>query len=181
LAAVLGIVRGHRGTLKAASTPGRGTVFQVLLPCYTAVPEAGLDSGPEGSLRGGHGTVLVVEDEPSIRTFTRRALESVGFQVREAGDGREGLDLYDQHSHEIVAVLLDLTMPHMDGTEVLAELRRLRLDLPVMVMSGYSEMELSMRFAGIGASGFIQKPFRPRDLIARLCQLLPSQGTVGCQ
>ena len=119
----------------------------------------------------GQGTVLIVEDEESIRSFTRRILERAGFHVREAADGRAGLNLFGQYAPEIVAVLLDLTMPRMDGQEVLLQLRHLDPNIPVLVMSGYSDLEVSARFAGMGASAFIQKPFHPRDLIALVCRM----------
>lgn len=122
-----------------------------------------------------------MEDEASIRSFTRRILESAGLQVREAADGRAGLDLFVQYAQEYVAVLLDLTMPRMDGQEVLLQLRHLDPNIPVLVMSGYSELEVSARFAGMGANGFIQKPFHPRDLIALVCRMAPSNVTIGDQ
>ena len=127
----------------------------------------------------GQGTVLIVEDEESIRSFTRRVLERTGFQVLEAADGRAGLNLFGQYASEIVAVLLDLTMPRMDGQEVLQQLRRLDPNVPVLVMSGYSDLEVSARFAGMGASAFIQKPFHPRDLSALVCQMVPAAAHGG--
>jgi CheY-like chemotaxis protein len=175
LAAVLGIVRGHRGRITVASTPQKGSTIEVLFPCSTRLPWDEAESDRREPPRG-QGTVLVVDDEPGVRTLARRALESAGFQVYTAEDGRKGLELFAQLRHETVAVLLDLTMPRMDGMEVLAELRRLAPYVPlVVVMSGYSELETSRRFAGMSANGFIQKPFRPHDLIACVCKLLPSR------
>jgi two-component system, cell cycle sensor histidine kinase and response regulator CckA len=181
LAAVLGIAKGHLGTIKVASTLGQGSVFQALFPCARAVAGQAAVAGSVGAAQRGYGTVLVVEDEESIRSFTRRVLERAGFQVREAADGRAGLDLFVQYAPEIVAVLLDLTMPRMDGQEVLLQLRRLDPNVPVLVMSGYSDLEVSARFAGMGASGFIQKPFHPRDLSALVCRMAPSITAIGGQ
>lgn len=175
LSAVLGIVKGHHGAVKVTSAPGNGTRVQVLLPHVPAreAEASVLDSEhpPPATRRG---TILVVEDDETVRAYTRRVLEGSGFQVLEARDGREGIDLFPVHQTEIAAVLLDLTMPGLDGLEVLQQLRRLSTDVPVVVMSGYSEVDVSNRFAGLGANGFIQKPFLPRDLVARLCQLFPS-------
>jgi len=170
LAAVLGIIKGHHGTIKVDSAPGRGTTFQVLFPRSTPIVSESQVVGPNPALPRGQGLVLIVDDELSVRSFIRRVLETVGFQVREAVDGREGLDLCRRYHEELVVVLLDLTMPHMDGLEVLGELRRDHPAVPVLVMSGYSEQEVAKRFAGLGVNGFIQKPFYPRDLIARVCQ-----------
>jgi PAS domain S-box-containing protein len=175
LAAVLGIVRGHRGSIKATSTAGRGTLFEVLLPGAAAMAPSGAEAVSEASLPRGQGTILVIEDEPSVRDFARRVLEGGGFQVHAAGDGRQGLELFAKHRPEIAAVLLDMTMPRMDGLEVLRQLRGLDANVPVLIMSGYSEQELAERCAGTGASGFIQKPFHPRSLLSRLGRLLASK------
>ncbi|MFO0843301.1 MAG: PAS domain S-box protein [Gemmataceae bacterium] len=179
LAAVLGIVKGHRGAIKVDSARGQGTVFQVLLPAFAGAPAEGRAAPTEEPSPRGHGTVLVVDDEPTIRDLARRALEPAGFWVLEAGDGAEGLELFRQHRQEVVAVLLDLTMPRMDGLEALRGLRLLQADVPVLVMSGYSETEVSTRFAGLGANGFLQKPFPPHDLLTWLLELLPPRGADG--
>jgi PAS domain S-box-containing protein len=174
LAAVLGIVRSHRSLIKVASTTGRGTMFEVLFPSAPAAPEATLPR--PAPLPRKQGTVLVVDDEPSVRHFAQGVLESAGFRVRTAADGREALEVCLRDGREFAAVLLDLTMPRMDGLEVLRQLRDLGADLPVLVMSGYSEQDVASRLAGLGTTDVIQKPFHPRDLIAHLCQMLPAQG-----
>ncbi|HEY2413166.1 MAG TPA: PAS domain S-box protein [Pirellulaceae bacterium] len=177
LAAVQGIVRGHRGIINVTSTPGQGTLFQVFFPSVLATaskPAASKAAAPEPATPHGDGTVLIMEDDAGVATFTRLVLEDAGFQVLLACDGLEGLDLFQRHSQEIVLVLLDLTMPRLNGVETLQELRCMQPNIQVLVMSGYSEQDVSAHFAGLGASGFIQKPFVPHDLVAKICQLLSS-------
>jgi CheY-like chemotaxis protein len=119
----------------------------------------------------------VVDDEPGVRDLARRVLESAGFQVLTAVDGQEALEVFARHSSGLAAVLLDMTMPRMDGSEVLRQLRNLAAHVPVLVMSGYSEPDVAARLAGLGAKGVVQKPFLPRDLIEHLCQVLPSKAS----
>lgn len=178
LAAVLGIVRAHRGTIKVVSTPGQGTLFKLLFPCVTNVPEERSDNDRETVSQPGSGTVLVIDDELIINVFVQRALTSAGYQVLAAEDGLEGLEVLREHSQEIVAILLDLTMPRMDGLEVMRELRHLAPDVPVLVMSGYSEQEVSIRCQGTGVRGFIKKPFTTRALVAAISGIVaPSSPT----
>ncbi len=178
LAAVLGIVRAHRGTIKVVSTPGQGTLFKLLFPCAMHVPEARSDVESKAVSQPGNGTVLVIDDEQIINVFVQRALSSAGYQVLSAEDGFEGLQILQTHFREIVAILLDLTMPGMDGLEVMRELRHLAPDIPVMVMSGYSEQEVSIRCEGTGVRGFIKKPFTTHALVAAISGILtPSSPT----
>ncbi len=160
LSAVLGIVRGHRGTLKVYSKPGKGTTIKVLFPI---APEGRPAADPydEAMLGDWHGAgvILLVDDEESIRAMGNRMLERLGFQVLAAADGRAALEIYRTRREEIALVLLDLTMPHMDGAETFRELRRIDPAARVVMSSGYTESEIAPRFANERLSGFLQKPY----------------------
>jgi PAS domain S-box-containing protein len=159
LAAVLGIVRGHKGAIKVYSEEGKGTTFKLLFPAAESErPSGKRENGVDLAWRGS-GTILLVDDEETIRVLGRRMLERLGFEVLVASDGREALDVYRQHRAEIEVVLLDLTMPHMNGEEAFRELRRMDPQLRVLMSSGYTENDTAARFAGKGLAGFIQKPY----------------------
>jgi signal transduction histidine kinase/CheY-like chemotaxis protein len=165
LAVVQGIARGHRGAVQVRSEPGRGSTFRLLLPCSTktaAAPVARRQS--EGWL--GTGTVLVIDDENAVRDIAARMLVQAGLTVLGAGDGQEGLRVFREQQRAIDAVVLDLTMPRMGGLEAAGALRGLRPDLPIVLMSGFSVLEVTQLSAGLGISGFVQKPFNASDLLA---------------
>jgi signal transduction histidine kinase/CheY-like chemotaxis protein len=159
LAAVLGIVRGHNGALKVFSEESWGTTFKILLPCAEGVAEEVASVAPGLANWTGSGQVLVVDDEETVRVTTARMLEASGFTTRLADNGRTGVEEFTANPDGFTLVVLDLTMPHMDGDEAFRLIRELRPAARVLLMSGFNEQEAIARFAGKGLAGFIQKPF----------------------
>jgi CheY-like chemotaxis protein len=166
LATVLGIVRGHRGAIKVVTEPGRGTTFRVLLPPATraSIP-APSKSRPPGATAD-RGKILVVDDEEWVLELAREFLERSDFDVVTADGGREALEiLRGDVGKTIDAVVLDLTMPDLDGQESFLEIRALRPGLPVIVASGFGEEATAGRFPLDQISAFVRKPFEPKDLV----------------
>ena len=165
LAAVLGIMRGHKGAIKVYSELGKGTTFKILLPSSTKNAAALSKLAPAVNGWQGKGTILVADDEETIRAVGRETLEHAGFKVITATDGRDALNKFKKHVDEIVLVLLDMTMPHLSGEEVFREMRRVRPSVKVVLSSGYNEQDATNGFVGKGLAGFLQKPYKPQKLI----------------
>jgi two-component system cell cycle sensor histidine kinase/response regulator CckA len=172
LAAVLGIVRGHKGAVRVRSRPGEGTTFRVVFPPAQGEQRPKAKEAAKARFPGTGGKILVVDDEAAIRDVSRRMLDSCGFEVLTAETGRQALELFRSQHGEIAAVLLDATMPQMDGLETFEELQRIHPDVRVILSSGYSEQEATERFTGKGLAGFIQKPYRLEDLDDKLRDIL---------
>ncbi|MGZ8429892.1 MAG: PAS domain S-box protein [Candidatus Deferrimicrobiaceae bacterium] len=176
LAVVMGIVHAHGGALKVYSEPGKGTTFKVLFPALTEGEDAtrSRESSRLTAWRG-KGTVLLVDDEESLVALGARMLEDLGFTVLTASDGLQAVERYRERGKEIDLVLMDLTMPRMDGVEAFGELRRLNPDVRVVLASGYSHEDVASRFAGKGLSAILQKPYTLLRLRESLAVLLPKR------
>ncbi len=166
LAAVMGIIRTHRGTISVDSTPGKGTRVTVVLP-GSVLPATANVADERVDVRG-YGNVLVVDDEALVRKLAKFALERCGYTVELAADGQEGLDAFAARPHEFAAVILDLTMPVMGGEEALNRIRQVRADVPVLLSSGFSEEEAIRQFGACGVSGFLQKPYTATALARKM-------------
>jgi CheY-like chemotaxis protein len=166
LAAVLGIVRGHKGGLKVYSEVGKGTTFKLFFPVAAGKAQDSTNPfTPTSPGYRGSGTVLVVDDEETVRTVAARMLERLGFSVVLAVDGREGMEKFRAEPTRFTFVLLDLTMPHLDGEETFRQMRQIRPGVRVILTSGFNRQEAVNRFTGKGLAGFIQKPFELTNLI----------------
>jgi len=169
LAALLGIVKAHQGGVRVQSQPGQGTTFNVLLPASSqAARVAATETG--GEHYRGSGLVLLVEDEPDIRASTTAFLRRIGFEVVQAADGRAGVQQVREHLARVRMVLLDYTMPHMDGAECFRQIQLLAPDLPVLMTSGFSEGVSTHALDGL--AGFIQKPYTLSRLRAKIQEVL---------
>ena len=176
LAAVLGAVRQQKGAVQVRSVPGRGSSFRVLFPATERPLEVNEPAIPE-NLRGA-GTILVVDDEEMIRSFTMSALERYGYTVLLAPDGREGIRLFEERSNDIGLVLLDVAMPGIDGLETMERIREIRPGVPVLVCSGLGDVDVEARFAGKKVAGFFPKPYTEMQLAAKVkaCMAPAAEG-----
>ncbi len=177
LAAVIGIVRGHNGAIKVSSVPGKGSTITITFPiCMKSS-----DSAPEKLLTESSlickGTVLLVDDDETVLSVGKEMMETLGFAVLTAAGGQEALDLLMEKRGQIVCVVLDLTMPHMDGKVTCSRLREIDPAIPVIISSGYSRKDVEKQFGESGISGFLSKPYRLSDLLDMLCIALKKENS----
>ncbi len=168
LATVYGIVRQNRGYIEASSSPGQGTMFRIAFPrVERAEPEFAAVAAPVPLMRGS-GTILVVEDEDIVRDLARRVLESYGYRVVTAASGDEALEAFAEHGPAIALLLTDVVMPRMNGRELAERIRRVRPDLPVIYMSGYTD-DIMAQHGVIGEdTPLVHKPFSIESLLGRI-------------
>jgi two-component system cell cycle sensor histidine kinase/response regulator CckA len=163
MAAVYGIVRGHKGAINVHSEPDKGTSFKILLPASGKPVEITNTDNHQLDWRG-EGKVLLVDDEEIVLSIGKEMLQELGFSTVTATDGNEALEVF-RSTPNISFVILDMTMPHMDGEQCFQELKQIQRDVKVIISSGFSEHEVTQKFTGKGLAGFIQKPYTLSMLI----------------
>jgi len=182
MSSVLGIIRGHQGAILVDSEMEVGTKITVLFP----MAEAGQAEVP-GSLsrhvrrededsKRREGVILVVDDDEAMRRLGACMLERLGFRALTAADGEEAVAVFRQRAEEILCVLLDLTMPQLGGTEALDQLRGIRPDVKVVLMSGHTRADVLPRIAVKDLAGYIQKPYQMAELRAEVERVLGVQS-----
>jgi PAS domain S-box-containing protein len=184
LAALRGIVRGHRGGIRIFSQMGEGTVFSLVFPVTNHLPHL---SAPRikrldhmlDAVEDKHTKALLVDDEDGLRTLMGEALKDQGFDVLQAADGEEGVEQFRRHADEIDVVVLDLTMPKLNGDEAFEQMIALRPDACVILCSGYTKEEVNLQFEGRKVAGFIEKPFTPSELITKIQTTLAMRRAAG--
>jgi PAS domain S-box-containing protein len=168
LAAVLGIIRSHQGSIRVQSGVGEGTTFRVMFPAVEVPAAIEAETFPEAEQWQSEGTVLVVDDQESIRNLAQMILERSGLTVLKAADGREAIEVFARYARELHAVVLDLNMPGMDGIEVFLRMRELIPDVRVVLCSGYNEQDVTTRLPDHRPAAFLRKPYHPGELVDRL-------------
>ena len=177
LSAILGIVRAHHGAIFVDSIPKQGSTVRVLFPAGEAPPADDAKAAEPGnaaavSSRQNAGAIMVVDDEDIVRTTCARILRKDGWRVIEAANGPEAIDLFRKDPSGVACVLLDQSMPHMDGMTVFRELRAIEPRARVILSSGYSSEDLMAE----GLDGFIQKPYTAQELAQKIAQVLEQPG-----
>lgn len=164
LSTVQGIMREHQGGVHTVSVPGCGDTTQVFFPLAGEAPApAAAEQGAVAAFPPG--AILLVDDEPEVRSVLRRGLEQAGYQVIEAGDGVEGLSAFVRYRPSVALAIVDLTMPRMGGEDLFQEIHQLAPDLPVVLMSGYTEQDATGALADRGLAGFLAKPCGIRETL----------------
>ncbi|HTP60300.1 MAG TPA: response regulator, partial [Spirochaetia bacterium] len=172
LAAVMGIVRGHKGAIKVSSEPGKGSTFRLLFPAGRASAQTIARRETSCQEWQGKATILLVDDEEGVRDVGRQMIEHLGFCVMTAGGGVEALATVSEHRDDIACVILDLTMPSMDGEEVFQEMRKLAPEMKIVLSSGFNQQTVTQQWAGKDLAGFIQKPYNLSTLESTLKEVL---------
>ena len=175
LATIYGIVMQHRGNIRVYSEPGQGTTFKVYLPRANGTAGQSLTRAEAGSLPRGTETILVAEDEPSVRSVAVRILRGLGYTVLETGNGDQALRVAQKHQGQIQLLLTDVVMPRMDGQELATRLRVVHPSIKVVFVSGYTEDGTIRRGVLEEGVAFLQKPFTALSLAQKVREVLDTE------
>jgi CheY-like chemotaxis protein len=168
----LSIVQSHGGFIITESEVDRGTTFKVFLPADASVSGSGSNADPNEVVRGRGETILVIDDESSVRVITRQTLEAFGYKVLVASDGAEGIATYAKQGTKIAAVLTDMMMPVMDGAATIRALMRLNPEVRIIAASGLSSKAAEAEAAGEGVKHFLPKPYTASTMLRALQRVL---------
>ena len=176
LASVYGIVKSHRGHIMCYSEIGMGTTFKIYLP---AIEQTDINEPKDTEIkppRGGNETILLVDDEESIRDFAAQLLMTFGYAVKTASTGEEALDIYANQGSKIHLVVMDLGMPGIGGHKSLQKLLQLDPRVKVLIASGYSINGQVKKSMDAGAAGYLSKPYQLKDLLNKVREVLDDKG-----
>jgi CheY-like chemotaxis protein len=177
MAAVMGIIRSHDGAVRVRSVEGEGSVFTALFPIRGRLAPRDRSDSPKIEVGADGKSVLLVDDEEMIMDIGSQFLTRLGYTVLTASGGREALDIVERASGSIDCVLLDFTMPGMDGLETMLQIKEIRPDARIIISSGYTRQQIEDRFACIDRpDDFIQKPFDMKELKEKLEAVISTSG-----
>ena len=169
-------VRGHKGSISITSEPYKGTVFTVYFP-FSGKPLKVADEEvlPSDEILIAGGGILVIDDEQDVLEVVKTMLETIDFKVYTASSGREGIEFFRNNADNIDIILMDITMPNMNGEEAFRKIRKISADIPVIFSSGYSEHDVKQQFKEYYTADFIQKPYQIKTLTGKINMILRSR------
>ncbi len=177
MAALIGIVRGHRGSILINTEIGKGSTVRIYFPESEKTEVSHREEASALTELTATGTILLVDDEKTVRAIAGQMLERAGFRVITAVDGIKAIEVFKKRSGEIDCVLLDYTMPHMNGVECFHKLREIKPGVPVLLSSGFNQQEISQKLPDTETIGFIQKPYRMKEVVNSINQILGTYHT----
>ena len=172
LAMVYNIIQQHRGFIDVDSQPGLGTTFSLYLPQLEEQKIPGIQPLVSEPLTPGSGLILIVDDEESLRLTLKEILETCGYRVLLAEDGRQGLEIFKEKCGEIKLILLDLAMPNMAGKESYVEMKKIYPSVKVLVITGFKRDQRVREIMELGVSGFLSKPFTMAALSKKIAEII---------